>query len=415
MINNTGELDENYLFDDEQDNNGGNGGQGNANQQLGSRTMQQPNIGKQTPIDEGSNGPASQKTATEDDNKRILEKLNEGFGVVGGQGGNNGQGNGDNNANNNANLSVTDEDDFVYAMLKQNGINPNAISVTSEDGSEQMVSFSDLSRQEQIDLMQSISGQNGYQLDDDEVDIINAIRRTGMSVGEWADSFRQRSIEEYLQNEGSGQEYSIDSMTDDELWLADYKQKVKNATEQDALNALEYAKSNSELFEKTMEGMRQMYKENEENSRTQDMQRQQELAKQRAEQFEQAIVNAVDSNSKLRFGDTNLELSNQDKEDIASFILDRDASGQNFMLGAMQDQNELVKMAFFYLKGEELINEMQNSFKREMNAKVNSAYNKGYNDAKSGKGQSYVVQRPGINKTGSVQKIATLGSEDAML
>ena len=367
--------------------------------------------------DDGGDDGRSQKqrASNEHDENRIFKELNKDFEQYGGNSGN--DGNGGNGSNNDNPFAVKDDDDFAIAMLKQGGINPNAIPITDENGNETIVSFNDLTRQEQIDIMHSISpnqnngDEGGYQLDDDEVDMVNAIRRSGLSPENWVAAFKEKVINDFIQNGGAYNDvYKVDSLSDDELWITDYHSKVKDATEEDTLKALEYAKSNPELFKRTVEGMRQMYKENEENYRNQDIQRQQELAKQRAEEYEAAIVSAVNSNSRLRFGDKNLELSDEDKEDIASFILDSDPTGENYMVSAMRNQNELVKMAFMYLKGEELIKEMQDSYRNEINATRVNAYKKGFEDAKSGRNQSFVVRRPGMpNQRRNVEKIAELG------
>lgn len=403
-------LDEDNLFGDGGSSTQPSGNGGIMNNGIGSSG----NVSDNSDDNGGNNTPPVQNKADNADENRIFQELNRGFAEsINNQ-------SGDSNKNQENPLQITDNDDFAIAILKQNGINPNAIPVSDENGNQNLISFGDLSRQEQIDMIQSISGnqqQNGgYQLEDDEVDMINAIRRSGMSPEQYMNALRDRFVNEYIQNGGGEQQYQVDSLSDDELWLSDYHAKVKNASEEDALRALEYAKSNPDLFNKTMEGMRQMYKENEENSRTQDMQRQEELAKQVAADYESAIVDAVNSNSRLRFGDDVIDLSKDDKEEIASFILDRDPSGENYMVGAMKNQNELVKMAFMYLKGEELINEMQEAHKRELANTRNDAYSKGFNDARSGKNQSYVVNRPGIKNRPSVQKIASLNDiEDKLL
>ena len=418
-MNNVGELNEDYLFDEEQGNNGqgndGNNGGGNNNGIRQDNGIMYPAGNQDNQGNQNNNGGQGNQGGQSNE-EEIFSRINEGLSGTRNQQQNDG-GNGSNNNGNKFNygaFSISDEDDYTSVILKQNGINPNAIPIIDENGNETAVSFSDLTRQEQVDMLMSLGGNNGYELDDSEVDIINAIRRTGLSPEKWVESFKQRVISEYANNISNNGGYEIDSLTDDELWLSDYKSKVKNATEEEAINTLNNAKTNSQLFERTVAGMRQVYKEQEEEYNKQREERQQELARQRAEQYESAIIDAVNSNSKMRFGDLGFSLTDDDKEDIASFILDNDPSGQNMMLSAMSNNNELVKMAFMYLKGNEIIEEMQKDYKRQIAEARNSSYNKGYEDAKAGRNMSFSVNRPALknNKNGGFRKIATIDDLD---
>ena len=51
-------------------------------------------------------------------------------------------------------------------------------------------------------------------------------------------------------------------------------------------------------------------------------------------------------------------------------------------------------MVWYATKGENAIDEMQRYYMNEINTRQKAAYQKGFEDAKNGKGMSYVVNRP---------------------
>jgi hypothetical protein len=62
-------------------------------------------------------------------------------------------------------------------------------------------------------------------------------------------------------------------------------------------------------------------------------------------------------------------------EDLANYILTRDASGYSEFGRLLNDPVQFTKAAFWMLKGSEILNEMQN--------KIKEAYLRGYNETHS--------------------------------
>ena len=109
-------------------------------------------------------------------------------------------------------------------------------------------------------------------------------------------------------------------------------------------------------------------------------QQQQQMA-----QFEQIIIDSIQNNDTIDLGDSSLSLSVDDKNELASFILDTDATGVRHISKALNDPQTLVKMAWYALKGEEAIRQISNYYKKQISDVSKYNYNKGYEDARSGK------------------------------
>jgi hypothetical protein len=60
------------------------------------------------------------------------------------------------------------------------------------------------------------------------------------------------------------------------------------------------------------------------------------------------------------FEDTPVELSYEDMEDLANYILTRDSAGYSEFGRQLNDPIQFTKAAFWMLKGPEILNEMQN-------------------------------------------------------
>jgi len=78
-----------------------------------------------------------------------------------------------------------------------------------------------------------------------------------------------------------------------------------------------------------------------------------------------------------------LELDDDDKYELAQFILGQDASGVSNLGKALNDPETLVKVAWFALKGADAIDGITDYFKNEIANVRESAYKKGLEDAKT--------------------------------
>jgi hypothetical protein len=149
-------------------------------------------------------------------------------------------------------------------------------------------------------------------------------------------------------------------MSDDELFCLDLLDKIgsENISDEELQQALDNAKSNENLYRKQVASLRVYYKGLEENRQTELERQKQEQAEYEFNVFSNNIVNSI-RNFNLS-EDIPVELSNEEMEDLANYILTRDASGYSEFGRLLNDPKEFTKAAFWTFKGQEILNEMQN-------------------------------------------------------
>lgn len=143
-------------------------------------------------------------------------------------------------------------------------------------------------------------------------------------------------------------------MTDDELFIADLKANVPELTDDEALEQLNLEKQNEALFNKKMSGMRASYQQREEAAMQQAQAEAEAQQKEMYEAYEDEILQAIQDNETIDLGESSLTLSEDDMNEIASFILDSDAAGVRYLAKAINDPQMLVQMSWFALKDKKL-------------------------------------------------------------
>ena len=260
----------------------------------------------------------------------------------------------------------TDEFDLTRELLTRQGISDmNKIKFEDESGAVVEKAWDSLSNNEKLMIL-SHQEDPDTSLDDAEIELINQIRESGMSPDQYIQNLMVQELPEPTPT------YEVDSMSDDELFCLDLLDKVgaDNITDEELQQALENAKANENLYSKQVASLRVYYKDLEEK-------RQQELeAEKQAEaeqQFNIFANNIVESIRNFNsFEDTPVELSTDEMEDLANYILTRDASGYSEFGRLLNDPAQFTRAAFWMLKGPEILNEMQKQIKE--------AYLRGYNE-----------------------------------
>ena len=262
------------------------------------------------------------------------------------------------------------EDDLTTEVLKLRGIsNPDKIKFEDESGAITERSWDSLTKEEQINIL---ADQREYQettneLAEDEIDLINAIRNSGMSVQDY-----MRTITPQINQPQDTNQF--DTMSDEDLYAFDILNKVgnDNITDEELDAALEAAKANETLFKKTVDGLRQQYNRLQEEQKQNIANQQQAAAQQRYQAFANVINNQIDNFNS--FAGQPIQLSNQDKDNLSEFMLALDEDGSSALGKALQDPKLLTKAAFWLLNEQELIAELQKQ--------QQDAYTRGYNAGK---------------------------------
>lgn len=282
------------------------------------------------------------------------------------------------------NISNNGDDDLITAFLHSKGItNPEEMKFEGDNGEEETVNFNDLSREEQLSILTNLGGNEDNNniennLDEDEINLLNEIRTNGLSVKEYLDWKATQAIEDYL---NADPQYQVDNLSDEELFLADLKDTLPDLTDEELLQILDQEKANETLFSKKVERLRNIYKEKEiQHNQIQlaEAQAKQEEELNAAREAFDATLEDIDN-----IGEFNLE--EEDKENIAEFILGSDKAGNRHFMKAINDPESLIKMAWFALYGDQALEDYANYFKDRIQEYSEANYKQGYEDALAGK------------------------------
>ena len=185
------------------------------------------------------------------------------------------------------------EDDLTTEVLKLRGIsNPDKIKFEDESGAVTERSWDSLTKEEQINILADQREDQGTNNDlaEDEIELINAIRNSGMSVQDYIQTITPQINQPQDTNQ-------FDAMSDEDLYAFDILNKVgnDNITDEELDAALEAAKANETLFKKTVEGLRQQYNRLQEEQKQNIANQQQAAARQRYQAFANVVNNQIDN------------------------------------------------------------------------------------------------------------------------
>lgn len=259
----------------------------------------------------------------------------------------------------------SEEFDLTKELLNLQGISDiNKIKFEDESGAIVEKTWDSLSNNEKLMIL-SHQEDPDTSLDNAEIELINQIRESGMTPDQY--------IQNLYKKEQPQITYEVDDMSDDELFCLDLLDKVgsDNITDEELQQALDNAKSNENLFNKQVASLRVYYKDLEDKRLQQLELDKQKEAENQFNIFSDNIVNSIKNFNSLE--DTPVELSIEDMEDLANYILTRDASGYSEFGKLLNDPVQFTKAAFWMLKGSEILNEMQKQIKE--------AYLRGYNES----------------------------------
>lgn len=259
---------------------------------------------------------------------------------------------------------VEESQDITEELLSLQGISDiNKIKFEDESGAMIEKSWDQLSREEKIMIL-SHQEDPETSLDSSEIELINQIRESGLTPDQFIQNLQTK-------NE-SPQDYEVDYMTDDELFCLDLLDKVgsDNITDEELQEALNNAKSNLNIYNKQVASLRSYYKQLEGENRNQKALEEQQLHEENYLNFSNNVVESIKNFNSS--SDIPVELSVEEMEDLAEYILERDESGYSKFARLLNDPMQFTKAAFWIYRGPEILNEMQKQIKE--------AYLRGYNE-----------------------------------
>lgn len=283
------------------------------------------------------------------------------------------------------------EEDFISSLLKSRGIDDKSkIKFVDEEDQVQELNWDDLSNDERLNIINSSLSDPDTDLDDEEAQLINVIRQSGLSPSEYLNHLQIQGVNSYIQNNANKEyQYQVDQYGDDELFIYDFISRMGDVTDEEAQEALQRAKTNEALFKKQISAIRNEYKAIEEENLRQAQIEQEEQAKEQYNQFADQIANQIDAFND--FSGYDLNLDDEDKDTLYEFITGFDGAGNNHFTKALADPKILVQTAWLALNGKQMLDDITNYFQNEIKQVRRESYEKGLADAKNKMNKSQVV------------------------
>ena len=234
--------------------------------------------------------------------------------------------------------------DYLSKMLRERGVDRERVRIENEDGEIEEWRFDDLDDETKFGILNS----NEPSLSDDEITAINYLRQNRMNLQDFVEYHRNQAVKEYLEQNQSVA-YTVDQVSDDDLYRFELKDQMPDLTEEEIEDQLARAKENESFFQKKIAALRKEYKELEDNQLRAE---EEKAAAEKEDQFNQ-LANSLVSVARNTEEMNGMLLEDEDREDVLSFLLDRDANGQSEFYKLFSNPEALFKMAWYMKYGDQ--------------------------------------------------------------
>lgn len=266
--------------------------------------------------------------------------------------------------------------DFIDSLLQSRGIKDrDKINlINDETGEVEETRWDDIPDDVKLNIINSTTEEDDNDLDNDEIELINMIRESKLSPKEYLKYIQDSSINEYMTQQ-SQPNYQVDDINDDELFVLDLVGRT-GVSEEEANRVLDKLKNEDEaILKKQIDAIRNEYKKAEDENiryyQHQQQQQQQEAYNKFAEGIENQIVNFNE------FAGYDVDMDNAEMQQLYEFITGFDKAGNSYFGKALSDPSTVVKMAWFALNGENMVNSITEYYKKEIANVRKESYNKG--------------------------------------
>lgn len=155
------------------------------------------------------------------------------------------------------NSNNPEEDSIIKELLASKGIVDGKVKILDDEDKETEVSFYELSKQEQLDILNTPLN-DANELEDYEIDFLNELRKNNLTITDYLNQFKEAALLEA--SGGYDPSYEIDAYDDQELFLLDLKAKY-DLTDEELETELEKELKNKDLFDKKVVKLRSEYKQ----------------------------------------------------------------------------------------------------------------------------------------------------------
>lgn len=268
-----------------------------------------------------------------------------------------------NNGNDNGSSNINEET-LLESVLKSRGIDYNNIKIEdTETGVIHSIPFNELSREEQIELLNL--EEDNYNLDDDEINLLTFMRENNLNSEALVNYYKQKGIEEYLANEETV--YKVDELSDEDIYALYIKNNYGDIfTEDELVDEVNKAKENSESFGKKVNKLREIYKAEEERLAAEAKQKEEQDSQLSEEELNKIIGTLREAGKNIKtIGGFDLEES--DIDSTMDYITKPQITGRTKLASDLDNPDTLFKLAFYATHGDELIEAIHEHYNNVLN------------------------------------------------
>lgn len=256
--------------------------------------------------------------------------------------------------------SRTESNPVIEELLKLRGIDSNKITIIDENDQSQELNFYDLSREEQLEILnyEQPSQENANDLNETEVDFLNHLRTNNLTLEQYLEQYKDSIVNSLSPQEVS---YDIDAYNDEELYMLDLKNKY-DLSDEELVKELEKELQDEALFKRKTDKLRSEYKELEDNYKETQKQ---EFARNQQEQYDafaQQMVNVAIETPEFH----GFELEDEEKNEVLSYLLELDDSGVSEFYKSLNDPKKLYEAAWFLRYGKESLEALNKAYESEI-------------------------------------------------
>ena len=298
--------------------------------------------------------------------------------------------------------------DFVTEYLKSYGIeDPSKIQMQNENGEIEEVDFNSLSDEDKLNIFKELSDP-GYT--DYERQVVDYLRRNNASLEDVINYYSQKAVQDYLAQNPEAEHrrvYTIDEYTDDEVYLADLKNKYPEFTDEELTAKLDSAKLNEDLFEKEVAAIRTNLK----NIEEEELMQQQEAEQQSYQELQANLQNAIASFSEIALDPEDpktevLQIEDTDRQLMLRYLTELDKNGKSQLVRDLEDPNALIELAYFRTRERDNLTGLTRYWKNELanERKEKAKLQKELDKYKNKEKNSFVVTTPSETRKKSAPK-----------
>jgi len=253
-----------------------------------------------------------------------------------------------------------ESNNVIASLLSQKGIvDSSKIQFQNEEGELEEINFNDLSLEEQLAILSEETSTP--EISEHEMDVLNFMRENNVTFDEVMQYEKEKAIAEYIE-QNKETNYTVDDLSNEELYRYDLQSRYPNLSDEELDAKIAQEILQPDTFTKMTDALRTEYKGLEDAQ-------QQELVEQKTQESEKTYDALVETMVKVAENTNDLyslDLEDNDKEEVLSFLLDRDINGQSEFAKLLDNPEDLFKLAWFAIKGAEAFDVTHEYYKKEI-------------------------------------------------